>query len=76
MLARGANHMSLVEAQRIHDRGGNKEEGRRDEQWRPIDLAVDDFETLEDASAPWPADRTTLYWWRTGFWRKHGLRDA
>jgi hypothetical protein len=37
-------------------------------EWRPID-ARDDFEA-PDESAPWPEDRTTLYYWRPTFWRR------
>lgn len=40
--------------------------------WRPIDLSVDHFEEDPDEGRtprdPWPADFTTLYWWRPTFW--------
>lgn len=38
-----------------------------DPEWRPIDDR-DVFEA-PDESAPWPEDRTVLYYWRQNFWR-------
>jgi len=37
--------------------------------WRPIDLEQDSFEHESDNRADWPRDLTTLYWWRSTFWR-------
>ncbi|AEE47593.1 CPCC family cysteine-rich protein [Cellulomonas fimi] len=79
----GANTPSLIEAQRTfaevgamesrfvgHVRAADESEPL-DEGWRPIDLAVDHFEARGVQKAPWPADLTTLHWWRPTFWR-HG----
>ncbi|GAA2976397.1 CPCC family cysteine-rich protein [Actinokineospora diospyrosa] len=64
---RGANKVSLVEAQRdFRDRATTF---ARDPGWRPVDLGVDSFE----AQGEWPADLTTLYWWRDTFWRGVGV---
>lgn len=38
-----------------------------DPEWRPI-RESDAFEA-PDESAPWPEDRTLLYYWRASFWR-------
>jgi hypothetical protein len=38
-----------------------------DPEWRPI-RESDPFESPDD-SAPWPEDRTRLYYWRPTFWR-------
>lgn len=40
--------------------------------FRPIDPKLDNFEASGVRDAPWPEDRTVLYWWRATFWR---LRD-
>jgi hypothetical protein len=37
--------------------------------FRAIDLVVDNFEPTGAEEAPWPDDRTVLYWWRTTYWR-------
>lgn len=78
----GANRPSLIEAQRTYAELGATESrftrlvrvagaaGPLDDGWRPIDLAVDDFEPRDDRGAPWPADGTALYWWRPTFWRR------
>jgi hypothetical protein len=77
----GANRPSLLDAQRTYAEIGATESqflrfvGRaaKDEPvdvgWRTIDLAIDRFEPRDDQRAPWPDDRTTLYWWRPTFWR-------
>ncbi len=80
--AGGANVPSLIEAQRNFANFGACEQrliryvrqptssDRRDPGWRPIDLAVDDFEESgETSTASHPTDSTTLYWWRPTFWR-------
>jgi hypothetical protein len=81
----GANKPSLIEAQanfqklgaceaclQIHVRAANDDEPL-DPGWRPVDLERDHFEPLDQRDAPWPEDRTVLYWWRyrdAGFWRR------
>jgi hypothetical protein len=86
----GANRPSLVEAQHNvhrfaacdeqnlrHARPAHDDEPR-DEAWRPIDLRQDRFEPCGVQLAPWPDDRTVLYWWRhrdTAFWRRGGWPD-
>jgi hypothetical protein len=79
--AGGANTPSLIDAQRnvarfgacqqrllarVRPAGPNEpvELG-----WRPIDVAVDNVEARTVHAAPWPSDLTTLYWWRSTFWR-------
>jgi hypothetical protein len=78
-LAGVTNAVSLLEAQRNFARLGASEQRfagdvrpptateRLDEGWRPIQ-ENDRFEEPED-SAPWPEDRTRLYYWRPTFWR-------
>ena len=78
-LVAGANAVSLTTAQRNFAKFGASEERfagdvrpalpdePRDAEWRPI-RATDPFEGPAD-SAPWPADRTKLYYWRSTFWR-------
>ncbi|HET6705482.1 CPCC family cysteine-rich protein [Amycolatopsis sp.] len=80
--AGGANSLTLVDAQRAYAEMGAMEyrftglvrmaapDEPLDDGWRPIDLAVDDFEPLGVRDAPWPADLTALYWWRPAFWRR------
>lgn len=78
----GANKPSLIAAQQTYQAIGACEEhvlryvrpATADEPldpgWRPVDLTRDSFEPLEQEDrAPWPADRTVLYWWRPPFWR-------
>jgi hypothetical protein len=74
-----ANAVSLVEAQQNFATFGASEqlfvgdvraptpEDDRDPMWRPINEG-DAFEGPDD-SAPWPDDRTLLYYWRPTFWR-------
>ncbi|WP_326837600.1 CPCC family cysteine-rich protein [Amycolatopsis rhabdoformis] len=78
----GANGPSLIEAQRSYAELGAMEPRFTrsvrpaaaaepiDDGWRPIDLAVDDFEPRGVHDEPWPADRTALYWWRPHFRRR------
>ena len=80
-LAGTTNTVSLVQAQRNFAQFGASEERFAgdvraptskellDEGWRPIDER-DRFEKPEE-SAPWPDDRTRLYYWRPTFWRVH-----
>ena len=84
--AQGANDASLIEAQtnyvslgaslerRLHRARKPTPSDRREPGWRPIDLAVDDFEPTGTGDAPHPSDSTALYWWRPTFWRlrRHG----
>ena len=74
-LSGGANRPSLIESQenfRAHGAmearfvgnvrpAGESEE--RDAQWRPFDPTTDTEETWP-AEDPWPADYTSLYYWR------------
>ncbi|PSK95983.1 Cysteine-rich CPCC [Murinocardiopsis flavida] len=78
----GANKLTLVQAQENYAAFGASQDRRRErvrppepgreppEAWRPIDLAVDDFEETLEAERPWPTDRTVLYWWSDRFWRR------
>lgn len=78
-LSGGANRPSLVEAQRTYaatgaselrfrDRARTPAGERRAPGFRPIDPRRDRFESATGPPAPWPADRTVLYWWRADFW--------
>ena len=69
-LAGGANEPSLFEAQRAGHAGRASFE--REPGWRPIDLAVDDFEDFHepDRRRPPGADPAALYYWRATFWRR------
>lgn len=82
--AGGANKPSLIGAQANFQRLGACEarllmhvrpatdDEPLDPAWRPIDPERDRFEPRGRPDAPWPADRTVLYWWRyrdPGFWR-------
>jgi Cysteine-rich CPCC len=82
LLVDGANRPSLMEAQK-HYRNAGVSEGRFansvrraaidepiDEGFRPIDLAIDNFEVSSVQDEPWPGDRTDLYWWRPTYWRR------
>jgi hypothetical protein len=78
----GANHETLIEAQRNFRTIGASEErvahltrdpvdGETvDPGFRPVDPDVDDLESPDGEPAPWPASRTALYWWRSTYWRK------
>ncbi|MFD3443217.1 CPCC family cysteine-rich protein [Microbacteriaceae bacterium 4G12] len=83
-LAGGADAVSLIQAQRllmkrtaVNGPPGEREwtaadhtRSTREPDWRPIDEDVDDFETKDDVQGTWPADMTTLYWWRPTYWRR------
>ncbi|MFE2330103.1 CPCC family cysteine-rich protein [Streptomyces sp. NPDC059385] len=80
----GANKVSLIEAQlNYQEFGACKQRVRQfvrppaedeplDPAWRPIDLTHDSFEdwAAEDR-APWPDDRSALFWWLPTFWRRN-----
>ncbi|WTW92092.1 CPCC family cysteine-rich protein [Streptomycetaceae bacterium NBC_01309] len=83
-LAGGANRISLIKAQQNYRAFGAcdervagqvrpaEDDEPPDPAWRPIDPERDRFEPRGVALAPWPDERTVLYWWRyrnTGFWR-------
>jgi len=79
-LAGATNAVSLLDAQKNFVRFGASEERFQrdvrppapdetiDEGWRTVDER-DRFEG-PDESAPWPEDRTRLYYWRPTFWRR------
>src|SRR4051794_37332736 len=79
-LAGSTNAVSLAEAQRNFAQFGASEQRFTgdvraptadeplDPGWRPI-RSSDSFEA-PDESAPWPEDRTRLYYWRPTFWRR------
>ncbi|MCA1217213.1 hypothetical protein LCE31_01970 [Streptomyces sp. 8L] len=80
-LERAANGVSLVTAQDNYRRTGACEErfegssvrmplqGEETEPWwHPVDLTRDRFEETLVALAPWPNDRTVLYWWSERYW--------
>ncbi len=81
--ARGANRLTLAEAQQNYRAyGACDERGREfaraalpDEPiepgWRPIDPARDSFEDWyrDEQRPPWPTDYTVLYYWTDRFWR-------
>lgn len=79
----GANRASLVEAQLNTVKYGIKVPGyerrvksltafERDENWRLIDLGIDNIElsSVGDQGKTYPKDRTTLYYWRNTYWRR------
>jgi hypothetical protein len=78
----GANRLSLIDSQHNYQQFGAIEErftnqvrsATADEPldpgWRAIaPTEVNVFEATGTSAAPWPADLTTLYWWRPTFWR-------
>jgi hypothetical protein len=68
-LAGGANALTLFEAQRFG--AASQSQFECEQAWRPIDMAVDDFEDFHEPDrrrAPMD-DPTTLYYWRPTFWR-------
>jgi hypothetical protein len=72
-LAGGANALTLFEAQR----SGAADESHfpRERAWRPIDMAVDEFEDFHEPDhhrAP-EDDPTSLYYWRPTFWRRQAV---
>ena len=69
-LGGGVDGLTLFEAQRsgakVHS------EVARDPEWRPIDMAIDDFEDVHEPDcrrAPL-GDPTVLYYWRPTFWKR------
>lgn len=79
--AGGANHPSLIEAQGNFARLGASDAGCVDRVRPPgpNDQRESGFRSLSDASgfeprgkkvAPYPDDPTTLYWWRSTWWRR------
>ena len=44
----------------------------RDENWRLIDLGIDNIEltSIGDQGRTYPEDWTTLYYWRDTYWRR------
>ncbi|MEV6117649.1 CPCC family cysteine-rich protein [Streptomyces sp. NPDC052109] len=78
----GANKPSLIEAQRSFVEIGVSDprtrerattprvSDRREPGWRPFEMARDGGPDPLTESGNWPADRTTLYWWRTTYWRR------
>lgn len=81
----GANRPSLIRAQRTFAESGVCElrllpyvrPATKDDPlepgWRPVDITIDNFEALGIQEAPWPQDRSILYWWRPTFWRGQQL---
>ena len=85
----GANTPSLVEAQlnyikhgtsdlKLRPRAQSLAGFERDENWRLIDLRIDNIElsSVGDQGKTYPRDRTTLYYWRDTYWRRQqGLKE-
>ncbi|MFD5034185.1 CPCC family cysteine-rich protein [Streptomyces sp. NPDC058405] len=81
-MERGANRVSLVEAQRnylasevselrfAHRARPAATGEERPPGWRPISADEDSFEDPLVQEQPWPADWTVLYWWTDRFWRR------
>ena len=83
MFPGGPNKSNLVEAQAIYSEYGTTKRGRqprapssagfeRDENWRPIDLTIDNIEltTTGKHGKDLPKDRTLLYYWLDTYWRR------
>lgn len=83
MDVRGANRVTLLQAQRNYQVLGAKEEralgfrfrvapcSDRDPEWRPIDPERDHFEAWASRrTADWPDDATQLYYWSLTYWRR------
>lgn len=83
-LAGGANTLSLIRSQKNFVKVGAcekrfqkdvrkpKKADVRDHAWRIIDESKDEFEEpIDDIKdfTPYPDDGTTLYYWRSGYWR-------
>ena len=79
----GANGPSLIEAQQNYAVLGTSDpllvaevrpphDEKRDPEWRPIKLSQDPIEPYptDEPARGWPADFTSLYYWRAGFWRR------
>lgn len=65
----GANQAALVECQQqfIAANQPDAEDRRRDPEWRPLDLAIDQVEVPErgrDHGMTYAEDRTAYYYWR------------
>ena len=82
-LGGGANTSSLVEAQLNCVKFGVSVAGykrrieppvpfNREENWRIIDLKIDNIElfSVGDQGKTYPRDYTTLYYWRDTYWRR------
>ncbi len=82
---RGANNVSLIEAQANFAANGAKAthhlqhvrpaspDDSRDPSWRRLDPAIDDIERPIigiDHGLTYPPDRTQLYYWRPNYWRR------
>jgi Cysteine-rich CPCC len=80
----GANHVSLIEAQRNFAALGARDESyvgrrrrplptdKRDPLWRPLDLALDDIERPAFGVGyvvAYPPHYEDLFYWRSGYWR-------
>ena len=61
--AGGSNASSLIDAQRAAAVSGADADHEREPSWRPVGPR-DRFEPRGRLLAPWPEDRTVLYWWR------------
>lgn len=85
-LAGGANHPSLIEAQKNFQALGCSERcllphvrrpsvtEAKDSEWRPaLESDIEPRTTGFDYGETYPADPTSLYYWRSSFWR---ARDA
>lgn len=81
----GANHTSLVEAQRNYETFGACErrvlqyvrlphpDEPREICWRPVDPDTDTVEdpvTDQDIGLMYPAANTGLYYWRSTYWQR------
>lgn len=62
-MPRGANKLSLIDAQRDPVARGTADVDR-ERAWRPIAAGRDRFEPSGRMLAPWPDDYTIFYWWR------------
>ena len=86
MRTRGANHVSLIEAQQNYASLGACEERvkpfvrlpqpeeRRDPEWRPVDVEADNIEDPVpgfDYGRSYPKDESVFYYWRATYWRRN-----
>jgi hypothetical protein len=82
----GPNRVSLVDAQaNFAERGVSDLRHRahvrpvaatdaRDPEWRRIDPNLDVLdESFKAGAAPWPDDKTRLYYWRDDYWLKRSI---
>jgi hypothetical protein len=73
----GANTVSLEQAQKIFAECGASQrrfqpyvrKPRTDDVREPSFRRDDSFEDVW-STAPWPDDKTVLYWWRSTYWRR------